>query len=286
MHTSHLAPAPAITTAESPALPYHVGDLSAPGAAHRLRARLATDGLALFAGVLGRERMLDLAAGLMEIVAHPDGNADGLTTLRDLGPLGDAPNAAGFSSRPLAPHTDRSGVEDPPELLMTACLRPAGRGGASVLVDGKAVHDDLSLSAPAAIAALLRPQSVRFGDAGGLWTSVLADSSEHGTEPAASPSPPRRRLRLRLDDLASFSVDVRAWLPELRAAVRRHSWAVHLQAGEGYLLDNHRWLHGRAGYRGSRVVLRLHGRPLPQLAFASGIPLASGSQPGSWARGR
>lgn len=270
--TKVAVPDPISDASEHPDLSarYRVGDLASPVARCRLRQSLATDGLALFSGLHGKERMLDVAAQFMEIVGHPDGNADGLTVLEDLGPAGDAPNGAGFSSRELLPHTDRSGTDEPPELLMTSCLRPGSRGGAAILVDGKAVHDDLARSSPGAVEALLRPGTAFFGGDGGIRTSVFSDLTST-TRSAAGPV--RRQIRLRLDDLALFTCDAAGHVSELRAALRRHARLVPLKSGEGYVLDNHRWLHGRTAFEGPRVLFRLHGRPVASLGLRPGIPL-------------
>jgi hypothetical protein len=41
-----------------------------------------------------------------------------------------------------------------------------------------------------------------------------------------------------------------AWAGELGRDIRRSSWAVKLRRGEGYLLDDRRWLHGRTAASG------------------------------------
>lgn len=129
---------------------YGLGDLRGPGRIDQLGQRLIVDGLVVFSGIDGPQRLLEVADAVMHVVAHPDSDARRLTTLTDLGPAGDLPNAAGFSRRELLPHTDRSGIPDPPALLMTTCAAPSVTGGTCLLVDGEAVHDDLSRTAPAA----------------------------------------------------------------------------------------------------------------------------------------
>ncbi|MCX4679246.1 TauD/TfdA family dioxygenase [Streptomyces sp. NBC_01433] len=56
----------------------------------------------------------------------------------------------------LAPHTDRAGPSGPPRLLALLCVRPALKGGESLLVSGHSVHDRLSADRPAVLSTLYR----------------------------------------------------------------------------------------------------------------------------------
>jgi len=145
-------------------------------------------------------------------------------------------------------------------LLLTSCRRPSATGGASVLVDGQAVYEDLAESQPDALRAFRTPHSVLFGGAAGHLGSIFADNGND-----------RVTVRLRLDDLAQFSPDVSRWLPTLRAAIDRHAITIGLDRGQGYILDNHRWLHGRNAFTGQRVIYRVTGDPLPNLAIPIGF---------------
>ena len=130
--------------------------------------------------------------------------------------------------------TDGSRAPEPPGLLMAVCLQPAAVGGASTFTDGLAVVGELASSA-----ATIRLQ-----------------------------------LRLRLDDLVTFAPDLQPWLPTLEAAIARHAISVPLVAGQGYILDNHRWLHAREEFTGTRTLYRVLGDPLPSLGLHPGIPAA------------
>jgi hypothetical protein len=242
-------------------------DLNPTSLRERLLEHLRADGVAVFGGIRGPEHLLKLAAGLMAVVAHPDSDPTGLTTITDLGPAGRQPNAAGFSRRALPPHTDRSCLTHPPALLLTACASTADTGGACRLTDGLAVHDDLATTCPEALAAFRRPRTTLFGGAAGYLGSVFTNV------PPTDGAPARRMIRLRLDDLVRFSPEIARWVPALQSAIDRHSRCVELAVGQGYLVDNHRWLHGRDAYDGPRVLYRLHGDPLPGLGLHPGIPL-------------
>lgn len=156
-----------------------------------LVAELATHGLVLLDDVTSADHLLRLAHSIATIVPHRDSDASGLTTTADIG--GQMRSGfAGFSACALDPHTDRSGIVNPPALLMMACGQPASTGGECVVIDGKAVYEDLAESHPKATKALSAPRSVLFGGASGCLSSVF------------SPTGDRITIRLRLDELAQF----------------------------------------------------------------------------------
>jgi alpha-ketoglutarate-dependent taurine dioxygenase len=248
---------------------YDAGDARRPQGSARMSALLAAEGLALFRGADSRTAVLQAASALLTARPHPDADSDGITVITDLGASGDLPGAAGFSRRELAAHTDGSRVAHPPALLMAVCAQPAEAGGSSRLADGLAVFSDLAASCPQALTAFTRPRSVLFGGADGYLGSVLTLIS--GT-PATTA---RLQLRLRLDDLVTFAPDLRPWLPALRASIARHTITVSLADGDGYVLDNHRWLHAREQFTGVRTLYRVLGDPLPSLGLYPGVPPAS-----------
>jgi hypothetical protein len=69
-----------------------------------------------------------------------------------------------------------------------------------------------------------------------------------------------------------FSADATTVIPLLRAVIAQHLHAVQLRAGQGLLVSNTRWLHGRDRYTGPRVMLRILGDPLPGTGIQSGFP--------------
>ncbi len=221
-------------------------------------AALGARGLALVDGLATRSELLRLTRSIATVVPHRDSDPEGVTTLTD---VGEVPSGfAGFSAVALNPHTDCSGQAGPPALLTMHCSKAAVSGGQCVLIDGQAVHDDLAKSEPEALRAFRTQRSVLFGGASGHLGSILAN--EGGG---------RLILRFRRDELARFSPDVTRWLPVLHAAIERHAVEFDLAVGQGYVLDNHRWLHGRRAFTGQRVVHRVHGNPLPELGIVTGL---------------
>ncbi|KOV78534.1 hypothetical protein ADL03_39775 [Nocardia sp. NRRL S-836] len=221
---------------------------------------IAARGLAVVEGLDGPGDLLRFAQSIAIVVPHRDSGPDGVTTIADLGESVVRSGFAGFSACALNPHTDRSGVPHPPGLLMMSCAQAATTGGDCVLIDGQAVYEDLAESEPEALIALSTPRSVLFGGASGHLSSIFSDNGRG-----------RIAVRLRLDELAQFTPEVDRWIPVLRAAIDRHAIGFGLTAGQGYVLDNHRWLHGRRAFTGQRVVHRVNGDPLPGLVVTTGV---------------
>ena len=51
----------------------------------------------------------------------------------------------------------------------------------------------------------------------------------------------------------------------------RHATTFKLDEGHGYILDNHRWMHGRQAFTGERVMFRIAGDPVPNLGLTAGF---------------
>lgn len=191
-------------------------------------ADLTELGAALIRGVCGPRELLCLAAELGAVVPHRDSRPDGVTVLEDRGNT--TVGMAGFSSRPLAPHTDRSSVPTPPGLVLAVCGSAPASGGEVLLVDGRAVYEDLAASNPEALEALCTPRTALFGGADWHLGSVFTPHGDPGDTVA---------VRLRLDGLARFSPTVTPHLPALRAAIERHQHVIPLTVGTGYVVNNH-----------------------------------------------
>ncbi|WP_188307882.1 TauD/TfdA family dioxygenase [Streptomyces sp. CBMA123] len=227
----------------------------------RIGATLRERGIAGLTGARGRHDALKVARLLLaELHPHRDSGPDGLTTIRDTGRQGHRMGLAGLGHSDLAVHTESSQLPSPPRLVILVCLQPGRAGGESILVDGRAVLGELAGFRPAALEALSAPRAAYFGGADGLFAPVLEDL------------PSRRwRVRLRQDELARFSPEAQAQMPALRTAIARHTVSVRLTAGQAILLDNHRFLHGRAAFTGERLLLRALGPAHSALGLEPGF---------------
>ncbi|WP_280273628.1 hypothetical protein, partial [Nocardia wallacei] len=74
-----------------------------------------------------------------------------MTALENRSGLGRRIGFEGFGSGALPPHTARSGVIDPPALLLVVCARKSTSGGECLVIDGRDVYADLTANRPEAL---------------------------------------------------------------------------------------------------------------------------------------
>ncbi|MDH6579390.1 TauD/TfdA family dioxygenase [Kitasatospora sp. MAP5-34] len=227
----------------------------------RIGVALRERGAAGLVGLRSRADVLAAAHLLMPALrAHRDSDPDGLTVIRDTGQHAHRPGFAGLGHGALLAHTEGTQAPDPPRLILLACLHCGQAGGATVLVDDRAVLGELASLQPAAVTALMAPRAAYFGGAAGRLAPVL---ERLPTE--------RWRIQLRQDGLAKFSPAVQPYLPALRAVIRRNTATLRLEPGQAVILDNHRVLHGRSSFTGDRLLLRALGEPCPALQLEAGF---------------
>jgi hypothetical protein len=235
--------------------------LGRPGSIDHVVDDLQSKGLALLAGISGRADVLAFGRAIAAVRTHRDGSPDGVTTIAQRASAADTVGMGGFSARGLIPHTDGSALPESPRLLIMACLRPAVEGGDSVLIDGYQVYQAIAGTDPQMLDALCARDSVHFGTGAGYLGSIF------------QPLPGGRiAVRFRFDDLARFSPTVGRHVDGFRRLLARYARRGRLHAGDGYVLLNDRWLHGRTGFRGDRLMLRVLGDPLSQHAIPTGFP--------------
>jgi alpha-ketoglutarate-dependent taurine dioxygenase len=223
-------------------------------------ASLAADGFTRFNRIRSRAQLITLGASLGRIVPHRDSDDDGVTTLEHRAGLAARLGFEGFGTGALPPHTDRSGIPEPPALLVVVCGKKSATGGDCIATDGCGVFTYLAANEPEAAHALSQPRTVLFGGAAGYLGSIF--------EPAQGG---RIRIRYRRDGLVKCSPEISRWLPVLDAAIDRYTIRFMLEPGAGYVLHNHRWMHGRNAFTGGRVMYRLSLNPHPEFAILSGF---------------
>ncbi|MFJ1997010.1 TauD/TfdA family dioxygenase [Streptomyces asiaticus] len=243
----------------------HYVNIRAPHASDAIAAQLRETGLVTIDGLQTRQNVLTLASRLMAITPHPHSAPDGLTLIRDTGSHAHRAGFAGLGSGDLHAHTERSGVPRPPRLMLLVCLRPAPTGGDVLLADGRDVHAQLMHSCREAAITFSQPRTAYFGSGAGHATQVITAHADG-----------RISIRLRQDGLARWSPIAQPYLPRLRGAITDSQHRIPLQTGQGYLLDNHRWLHARTRFSGDRQLLRALGEPVFSLpeGFAPHPPAA------------
>lgn len=219
-----------------------------------LPTALAERGLATIDDVHTHEDLLQLAKQLVSIRPHRSAGPDGVSVITDRGDT--RSGYAAYSTAGLPPHTDGTSMPTPPRLIFLACQAQAGEGGESQLIDGRAVYRTLAGHHPAELAALSKLGSAVFN---GRPASVFERVGG------------RIMVRCRFDDLVEYSPAASAAVPALKAAIAEHTDSVHLAPGQGYVIDNSRWIHGRAAFAGERVMLRVLGDLRPRAALPVGF---------------
>ncbi|KAL4934976.1 hypothetical protein BDV06DRAFT_141358 [Aspergillus oleicola] len=161
----------------------------------------------------------------------------------------------GYSSEELYFHTDRSGWERPPRILVSNLKSKSTDGGASMLADTSRIIQEIK-------------------DQGGGFYELITDSKHSSFRSDDGVFVPRpifnevtSLFRFRFDDGIQLSASLVIRFPQLLDIMYRNSFAVPLQQGQGYFVDNHRFLHGRTSFTGARELLRaLVDVPLPKSA--------------------
>ena len=187
--------------------------------------------------------VLDVAALLGEIRTTSWGQVFDVVSMEDA-------NSLAYTNLPLVTHTDE-GYRDPaPTVQLQHFLRADASGGASTLVDGFKVADDLRARAPDQFELLARTVlHFHFADA----------TAEHrAAAPVLSVAPDGQLTAVRY---SNHSVEpfllppdqMRAYYAAYRAFGRmreseQYQLRLALGAGDLYIVDNHRVLHGRTGF--------------------------------------
>jgi hypothetical protein len=229
-------------------------DLGDAQASYRGAAAFWDVGLVTFDGVDGTEDLLRLAAGIGSVYPHRDATPDGITYIDSK--KREPTDVAKIITNPLPVHTDSSGEDLPPVGLLVLCTKEAHSGGESLFADGRAIVRQLQTAHPQTFAKLNCADAATFRSVG------------YAAGVESRPGPPRSRpiiealaggryaIRFRPDPVA-WAQDMGESLAVFADVVRQHVFALPVKRGQGYLVQNDRFLHGRNGAIGERETLRL-----------------------------
>jgi alpha-ketoglutarate-dependent taurine dioxygenase len=220
-------------------LPYFIGELPVLGLEDRIRN---SQGLLTFE-CHDEEAVLRAAQSVGQVMLHPDSDAKGITPIR----LTEGRTDVGLTTGELMAHTDRPATEKPPRYLVLWCKRASDAGGEAVAYRGRDVVRYLEENDPAALAAVTSSQAAIFRT--GQYEHVGAIICIQDGEVVS--------VRLRFDRLIHFSWDVARSLPAFLVALESVAIRFALQPGQGYILDNLTWFHGRTSYTGDREMSRI-----------------------------
>ena len=118
-------------------------------------------------------------------------------------------------------------------------------GGESLLVDGRQVIEHIKAYDKYLYDLITDPK----------YSSFRADDGSFYPRPLYNES--TRTLRFRFDDGIQLSASLIDQFPKLRAIIFEHAHVISLEPGQSYVVDNHRFLHGRTSFTGSRELLRV-----------------------------
>jgi alpha-ketoglutarate-dependent taurine dioxygenase len=238
-------------------------DLTKIDSAEHLAEALGRDRFVTFDSIHSREDLLHLSNVLGTIVAHRDSDEDGVTRIVKRNEEHPQDGYWAFTASHLNLHTDGSGVPQIPTLVVLWCAQPAREGGISLFVDGKKVYQVLSEQYPRILTVLKAPNSAIFGD---LRSSVF-QILENGN----------MCIRFRYDSLGYFAAPVSAVLPTFLELLSKYLISFSLQAHQGYIIQNGRWLHGRTAFHGAREMYRVLVRTTDETPISERIHLGFNS---------
>ncbi len=160
----------------------------------------------------------------------------------------------GVSTDEFLPHTDGSYLHGmvhrdgkyvqllPPKMLLLQCWQSAVSGGASILIDGQRVYDDLAEHNPRHLKILSTKGCVTYcrDDQIAMDRAVFEELAD-GTI----------MMRFRYDSaayVADWAVEAFHHLQKNYFASSKYQGRLKLQAGQVIVIDNYRMLHGRDSF--------------------------------------
>src|SRR5215472_3790911 len=171
-----------------------------------------------------------------------------------------APGNLAFTSRAIGPHTDNPYRDPAPTVQLLHCLRAAGEGGDTGLVDGFAAAAAFRATDPESFATLARtPVSFGYVD---KETDLRASlpliqlSSRGRVRRVRFNNRSMRPLRRPYAEVTAFYTAYRRWAGLLARPERRLN--LRLAPGDCLIVDNTRVLHARTAFSMSAGEQRRH----------------------------
>ncbi|KAL4808821.1 HAD-like domain-containing protein [Aspergillus unguis] len=151
----------------------------------------------------------------------------------------------GYSNAELFFHTDRSGWDHPPDILISTLNSKSVDGGESLLADTSRILKEIKEQGDGLYELITDAKNSSFRNDDGVFVPRQIFDEETDI------------FRFRFDDGIMLSPALVLRFRQMYEIFYRNSFAVALQEGEGYFLNNHKFLHGRTGFTGSRELLRV-----------------------------
>jgi alpha-ketoglutarate-dependent taurine dioxygenase len=203
-------------------------------------------GLITFENINSLSDIMRLSNSLGQVHEHRHSNEMGITVISPEQNIKHQTGNLGFTSDVLLPHTDGSAENDPPMLILMVCGKAAERGGYSEFIDGKKIYESMREEYPEVLERFKVSNSIIYGldpqRIGSLFEKMDDD---------------KYMIRFRYDNWGYYSATLANDLPILWKFIRSHSFSMKLKSGQGFILQNGRWLHGRSSFEGHRKMYKV-----------------------------
>jgi hypothetical protein len=203
-------------------------------------------GMVTLDGITSREDFVTIARRFGDIYRHRDSDFDGLTTIANSSNGNRDVGFKGFTAAGLDMHTDRSGIPNPPHMLGMWCKRQADRGGDSAFVDGRELFLQCARFNASLLELLTSPRTAVFGGPIDPFVGSVFNKTECGSW----------SLRFRSDELGFFCLPLANRIGEFTGMLTALAITFRLMQGQAYFCNQHRWLHGRTAFIGTREMYR------------------------------
>ncbi|WP_111292544.1 TauD/TfdA family dioxygenase [Bacillus safensis] len=214
---------------------------------HAVTKQINKNGIVTFENINSKNELLNISKNLGEVYFHRDSDVDGVTHVINKEGLDDMVGFKGLTSAELNLHTDRSGVEKPPELLLFYCKVPARQGGETLLVNGKDIYYKLKKDYPGILNLISKENSVVYGGGNNNFNTSIFQFTDEG----------RIQIRFRYDELGYYSSSIISIMPLFHELLDSYCISFQLKKHQGYIIKNDQWLHGRTTFSGKREMYRI-----------------------------
>jgi len=212
-----------------------------------VRKEIESKGVSFFKQNFNQGDFLQFGNSFGDIYKHRDSKNNSITIVSNVDEVSNSNEGyKGFTNSSLFPHTDRSTINKPPNILILYCKQQSKKGGETVLIDMKKVLD-FCLNKYPSNCFMLNKNSVIFDDGKDKYKGSLIEFLEDGSY----------GLRFRNDRFGYFNSDIIDYLPEFYKLIEYNKITIKIPPNCGYIINNRRFLHGRSEFNGSREMWRL-----------------------------
>lgn len=214
----------------------------------QMQSLIASNGIAFFEEDFNQEQFIEFGKKFGEIYLHRDSITNGITVVKSVINKENVDSGFyGLTSSSLFPHTDRSSLDEPPNILALYCKNQSGEGGESTLVDIKDVIEEMSKHSDIENHPIFEMNSAIFDDGKTSHKGSIIEKVKDGSY----------YLRFRNDEFGYFNSKIFPSIKMFQETVLNKKVTVKLNDGQGFIINNGRFLHGRNEFNGNREMWRL-----------------------------